>query len=96
MNVETNYAIVIAALSDWLQNLMLVFQPMKSKTKHTLCIWFFSLLQVMGSNSGRLIVLFAHVVIGGRNYFGIGFSTVIYFNNRFYELLMSPVASCLD
>ena len=33
MTVESNYVIAIAALSDWLKRLPLVFQPMRSKTK---------------------------------------------------------------
>jgi len=33
MIIETNYAIAIAALSDWLKNLALVFQLMRSETK---------------------------------------------------------------
>ena len=33
MNVEGNYVIAIATLSDWLTNLAPVFQPMRSKTK---------------------------------------------------------------
>ena len=33
MTVESNYSIAMAALSDWLKNLVPVFQPMKSETK---------------------------------------------------------------
>ena len=33
MNVESNYSIAIAMLSDWLKSLAPVFQPMRSKTK---------------------------------------------------------------
>ena len=33
MTVESNYAIAIATLSDWLRTLALVFQPMRSETK---------------------------------------------------------------
>ena len=33
MTVESNYVIVIAALTDWLKRLAPVFQPMRSKTK---------------------------------------------------------------
>ena len=33
MTVESNYVIAIAMLSDWLKRLVLVFQPMRSKTK---------------------------------------------------------------
>ena len=33
MTVESNYAIAIATLSDWLKRLAQVFQPIRSKTK---------------------------------------------------------------
>ena len=33
MTFESNYVIVIAAVSDWLKRLAPVFQPMRSKTK---------------------------------------------------------------
>ena len=33
MTVESNYAIAIATLGDWLKRLAPVFQPMRSKTK---------------------------------------------------------------
>ena len=33
MTVESNYAIAIATLSDWLKRVAPVFQPMTSKTK---------------------------------------------------------------
>ena len=32
MTGESNYAVVIATLSDWFKNLVSVFQPMRSKT----------------------------------------------------------------
>ena len=43
MNVENNYANAITTLSDWLKNLALVFQPMRSNTKTNgaLCARFF-------------------------------------------------------
>ena len=43
MAVERNYVVAIATLSDWLTNLALVFQPMRSKTKtnRTLYTLFF-------------------------------------------------------
>ena len=43
MTVESNYAIAIARLGDWLEDLAPVFQPMKikTKTKRTLYPWFF-------------------------------------------------------
>ena len=33
MTVESNYATVIATLSDWLKNLVPGFQPVRSKPK---------------------------------------------------------------
>ena len=33
MTVGSNYTIAIATLNDWLKNLALDFQPMRSKTK---------------------------------------------------------------
>ena len=85
MTIESNYAIAIAKLSDWLINLALpsVFQPIRGKTKSNgnLCARFFPLLeqklQVIARNSDWFIALFAPVVIGRSNYFGIGFSIVI-------------------
>ena len=43
MTVESNYVIAIATLSDWLQRLAPVFQPMRIKTKTncTMYSWFF-------------------------------------------------------
>ena len=84
MAVESNYAIAIASLGDWLQNLAPVFQPIRSKFKPKLIAACtrdfsraFSKLQVIGRNSERFIAMFAPVVIGRTNYFGIGFLRVI-------------------
>ena len=80
MTVESNYAIAIATLSDWLKRLAPVFQPMKSKTKTsrtTYARFFPSELQIIARNCGWFIVLFVPVVIGRNNCFGFGFSTVI-------------------
>jgi len=71
MTVESNNAIAIGALSDWLKNLTPVFQPIRSKTKtiRTLYARFFPRLelQVIVRNSDWLIALFA-AVIGRSNY----------------------------
>ena len=67
--IESNYAIAIAALCDWLiKNIAQVFQPMRSKTKtkRTLFARFFgalSKLKVIAGNSDWFIALFAPVVI---------------------------------
>ena len=74
--------IAISTLGDWVKNLAPVFQPMcrKIKTNRTLYPWFsraLRKLQVIARNSDWSIALFASVVIGRSNYFGIGFATVI-------------------
>ena len=67
MKVESNYAIAIATLSDWLKRLAPVFQPMRSKNK-TSCTpyaFFFralSELQIIARNCDWLIVPFVPVV----------------------------------
>ena len=76
MTVEINYAITIATLIGWLKNPVPVFQPMRSKikTNRTLCARFsraLSELQVIARNSDWFLPLFAPVVIGRNNYFGI-------------------------
>ena len=83
MTVESNYVIAIAMLSDWLKRLAPVFQPIRSKTKtnRTMYAWFFphlSELHVIARNFDWFIALSAPVVIGRSNYFGFGFSTVIW------------------
>ena len=69
MTVESNYVIAIAALSDWLERLASVFQPMRSKA--------LSKFQIIARNCDWFIALYAPVVIGRTNCFGFGFSTVI-------------------
>ena len=71
MSVESNYAIAITMLSDWLKNLGPVFQPMRSKTKTktngTLYAQFFPHVQKVSGNcwnSGWCIATFAPVVTG--------------------------------
>lgn len=84
MTVESNYAKTIATLSDWLRNLVSVFQPIIRELKpitpctrdfsHALCK-----LQVISRNSEWVIALFSSVVIARRNeYFGTGFAIVIW------------------
>ena len=82
MNVESNYAIAIATLGDWLKRLAPVFQPMRSKTKPIApCTRDISrasgALQVIARNCDWFMELFVPVVIGRSNSFGFGFSTVI-------------------
>ena len=84
MTVESNYAIAIATLSDWLKNIAPIFQSMRSKTKIKInrslearLSRASSKLQVIVRNSDWFIALFAPVVIGWSDYYGIGFSTVI-------------------
>ena len=82
MTVESNYAIAIATLSDWVKRLAPVIQPMRSKTKtnhhrtrdfsRALSEW-----QIIARSCDWFIVLFVPVVIGRNNCFGFGLSTVI-------------------
>ena len=49
MTVETNYAITIATFSDWLKDLVPIFQPSKIESSRTLQARYFLLLkQVRG------------------------------------------------
>ena len=77
MIVESNYAIAIATLCDWLNNIAPVFLTNEKAKPIASCTRDFSRalskLQVIAWSSD----LFAHVLIGRRNYFGIGCSTVI-------------------
>ena len=65
MTVESNYAVVIATLSDWFKNLVPVFQPMRSKTNSSRAL---SKLHVIARNSDWFFALCALVVIGWSNY----------------------------
>ena len=72
MTVESNYAIAIATLSDWLKRLAPVFQPMRSKTKTIApCTRDFfrvlSELQVIARNCDWSIAVFAPIVIDRSN-----------------------------
>ena len=51
MTVESNYAIAIATLRDWLENPAPLFQPMRSKTSRTLNGRFFSHFEQVTGNS---------------------------------------------
>ena len=89
MAVESNYAIAIATLSDWLIRLAPVFEPLWSKTKTnpTMYAWFsraLSELQVIARNCDWFIALFVPAVIGRSNCLGFGFSTVI--SKPFYSV----------
>ena len=52
MTVESNYAIMIATLSDWFKSPAQVFQPIRSKTKinRTLYARFFPRFEQVTSN----------------------------------------------
>ena len=78
MTVESNYAIAIAKLTDWLKNIAPLFHPMRSKnrTNHTFARDL-SKLRAIARNSDCLFALFAAVIIGRSIYSGIHFSTVI-------------------
>ena len=69
MTVESNYAIAIVMLSDWLKTLLPAFQPIriKAKTNRTLYVPFsphFEQVQIIAGNSDWFIMLFAPVLIG--------------------------------
>ena len=75
--------IAIDTLSDWLKNLAPDFQPTrrKIKTNRSYSTRDFSCalgkLHVIARNCDWFIALFAPVVIGRSNNFGVAFSTVI-------------------
>ena len=79
MTVESNHAVSISTLCDWLQNV----NQWEAKPKPIApCTRDFSRalskLQVIARNCDWFIALFAPVVIGGSNNLGIGFRTVIW------------------
>ena len=67
MTVESNYAIAIATLSDWLKRV--AFQPMRSKTKtnRTMYTSFFPRFERVTGNCDWVIALFDPAVIGRSN-----------------------------
>ena len=82
MTAESNYAIAISTLGDWLKKSRASFStnekqnlkpiaPCTCDISRTL-----SKLHVTARNSDWFVIVFAPVVIDRRNYFGIGFSTV--------------------
>ena len=77
MTVESNYAIAIATLSDWLNRFAPDFQPtrIKTKTNRAMYAWFFPRFERVTGD--WFIALPAPAVIGRSNCFGFGFSTVI-------------------
>jgi len=83
MTVESNYVIPIATLSDWLQRLAPVFQPMRRINQNQIapCTRDFSRasseLHVIAKNCDWFMELSVPVVIVQSDYFGFGFSTVI-------------------
>ena len=83
MTVESNYAIAIPSLSDWLKNLALVFQPMKSKTK-TNCTMYTRFFSRFGQITvlDWFIALCVPDVIGRSHQFSVGYSIRKSFENR--------------
>ena len=77
LTVESNYAIAIATLSDWLKRLVPVFQPKPIAPRTRDFSRASSQLQVIARNCDWFIAPPARVVIGRSNCFGFGFSTVI-------------------
>ena len=77
MTVKNNYVNATAMLGDWHKNVAPGFQPMRSKNKnnHTLYAQL-QVVQVIARDFDWFIELFAPVVIGHSNYFGIGFSKI--------------------
>ena len=73
MTVESNDAVTISRLTDWLQNFAPIFQPTRSRieTNRTLYACFqsraMSKLQIIARNCHWFIALFGPVVIGGIN-----------------------------
>ena len=91
MTVESNYATLIEALTDYLKNLAPVFQPMTNKTKSNSTFYarLFPPLNKVSRNSDWFIALFAPaLMIGWSYYFGTGLST---FENR--SKLMQDLSS---
>lgn len=85
MTVESNYTTVTATFSAWLKNLMLLLlttekQNQTNNLLHLVRMTFchaLSNLQVTVRNSDWCIMMFAPIVIGQSNYFGIGLMMVI-------------------
>ena len=83
MTVESNYAIAIATLSDWLKDSRQFFNQWEGKPKPVAprrrdFSRASGELQIIARNCDWLIVLFVPVVIGRNNCFGFGFPTVIW------------------
>ena len=81
MIVKRTYMITIATLSDWLENLAPVFQPMRRKNRnHSFLVrvifrarfWSYRLLLLDGSPRCLLLLRLVRVI-----FFGIGFTAVI-------------------
>ena len=82
MTDESNYAIAIASLSDWLKRLAPVFQPMRSKPKPIAprtrdFSRALNELQIIARNCDWFMALFVPVAICRNDCFGFGFSTVV-------------------
>ena len=83
MTVEDNYVIAIATLSDWLKRLEPIFQPKPIEPCTRDFSRALSELQVIATNCDWFIVLFAPVVIGRSNCFGLVLVFRQSFENRF-------------
>lgn len=79
MIVESNDAMVIVTLSNWLKNFAPVFQAVRGKIPPGARDFprVLSKSQVIANASDCFIMLCAPAVIGRSYYFGIVFSTVI-------------------
>ena len=82
MTIQSQYPIAIATLVIGLKFSRQLFQPMRSRTKTNRTMRDFSCVsscfKIIARNSDWFIPLFASVVIGRINYFGIGFSIAIW------------------
>ena len=82
MTVESNYAIAIAALSDWCKHLALVYQPCNEKENHgATCTRDFSRalskLHGIATNLDWFIAMFAPSAVTGQSlYFCFCFTTL--------------------
>ena len=80
MIVESNIAIAIATLSDWLKTLVPLFQAIRSKTNTTLQERLFlrlRKLQLIARNSYWFVALLGPVVIGLWHWFFGHLKTVL-------------------
>ena len=74
MAVESNYAIAIATRGGWLKSLAPVFQRIKASRDFSRALMK---LLLRARNSDLFIALFAPVMIGRSNYYGIALETAL-------------------